>query len=177
MGGGEERKSCTLRLLATWPTLLIWLRCLGTRSVSVYGSAPSGWVTLRMSQKKIDVNLSTSLPWDFSRFICSDDWGGKKPLGLSHFCLFNFFFSSIFFDQKHILKKVMGIKTRSTCLRVKKIRLDIFLVGFCGIFKGVGIQYRVFTLEMGLWGILIIHFNHFSSSISCFQKKISIVLG
>ena len=51
-----------------------------------------------MSQKKIDVNLSTSLPWDFSRFICSDDWGGKKPLGLSHFCVYSTFFSSNFFS-------------------------------------------------------------------------------
>ena len=68
--------------------------------------SPSSRVTLRMSQKKIDVNLSTSLPWDFSRFICSDDWGGKKPLGLSHFCLFNFFFvhflrSKTYFEESH----------------------------------------------------------------------------
>ena len=81
--------------------------------------SPSSRVTLRMSQKKIDVNLSTSLPWDFSRFICSDYWGGKKPLGLSHFCvLFNFFFLRVrhFLWSKTYFEESHGNKIRSTCL-------------------------------------------------------------
>ena len=125
--------------------------------------SPSSRVTLRMSQKKIDVNLSTSLPWDFSRFICSDYWGGKKPLGLSHFCVYSTFFSSCvrhFLWSKTYFEESHGNKIRSTCLvyyvylvmSKNQVILDIFYWNcvveffFYPVWKNLRVKFLVLYL-------------------------------